>query len=76
MMSEIKPRRVTGTLLSIQTPTPKYAKYDTWYDFKKELESLCGYPVLNTLWLQIKPQIALPWDKATIRSVLSKLKAS
>jgi hypothetical protein len=72
-MSEIKPRRVKGTLLSIQVPTPKY---DTWYDFKKELESLCGHPVLNTLWLQIKPQIALPWDKSTIRSVLLKLKES
>ena len=72
-MPEIKLGRVTGKLLSIQATTQKY---NTWYDFKKELESLCGYPVLNTLWLQIKPQIALPWDKSNISSALLKLKES
>jgi hypothetical protein len=70
-MPEIKRNREISTLLSLPGQ-----KYDTWYDFKKDLESLCGYPVLNTLWLRIKPQIALPWDKANIQSVLSKLKAS
>jgi hypothetical protein len=73
MMLEIKASRMIGTLPSISAPGQKY---DTWYDFKKDLELLCGYPVLNKLWLQIKPQIALPWDKSNIWSALSRLKES
>jgi hypothetical protein len=47
--------------------------YKTWYEFKKDLETLCGHPVLNTLWLQVKPSEALPWGKKQIQSVLSKI---
>jgi hypothetical protein len=43
-------------------------KYKTWYDFKKDLESLCGQPILNELWLQIKPKTALPWNSSNIRA--------
>ena len=43
-------------------------KYMTWYDFKKDLESLCGQPILNDLWLKIKPQTALPWNNSHIRA--------
>ena len=42
--------------------------YMTWYDYKKDLESLCGRPVLNDLWLKIKPQTALPWSSAHLFS--------
>jgi hypothetical protein len=42
--------------------------YKTWYDYKKDLESLCGRPVLNDLWLKIKPQTALPWSSANLFS--------
>ena len=43
-------------------------KYKTWYDFKKDLESLCGRPILNDLWLQIKPRTALPWNSSNIKA--------
>ena len=45
-------------------------KYKTWYDFKKDLESLCGRPILNNLWLQIKPRTALPWNSSNLRASL------
>ena len=48
-------------------------KYKTWYGFKKDLESFCGHPVLNKIWLQIKPQSALPWDKTNMRLSILKL---
>jgi hypothetical protein len=57
---------ITGISLPVQT-------YDTWYAFKKDLESLCGHPILNRTWLQIKPQTALPWGKSQILTALSKL---
>jgi hypothetical protein len=42
--------------------------YITWYDYKKDLESLYGRPLLNDLWLKIKPQTALPWSTANLFS--------
>lgn len=73
-MSGIKSdRMMSSTLFNVHAHGHKY---DTWYDFKRDLESICGYPVLNKLWLQIKPQTALPWHKSNLRSALSKLKGS
>ena len=72
MMFGIKSDRGAGTLT--RTPATGQKHYYTWYEFKKELESLYGYPVLNTLWLQVKPQKPLPWNKSNILSALSKLK--
>ena len=57
---------VTGLVLSPQT-------YDTWYGFKKDLESLCGYPIINSLWLRVKPREALPWGKSQILTTLLKI---
>jgi hypothetical protein len=70
-MPDVKSSRMIGTSLSFPTPGQKY---NTWYDFKRDLESMCGHPVLNTLWLQIKPQKALPWGKTQIRSALLKMR--
>jgi hypothetical protein len=42
--------------------------YKTWYEFKKDLESLCGQPILNNEWLRIKPQNALPWSSSNLRA--------
>ncbi len=44
------------------------SSYLTWYAFKKDLESLCEHPILNNLWLQIKPQTALPWNSSNMRA--------
>jgi len=57
---------VTGLALSLQT-------YDTWYGFKKDLESLYGFPILNSLWLRVKPREALPWGKSQILTTLLKI---
>lgn len=57
---------VTGVMLSPQT-------YDNWYRFKKDLESLCGHPILNTTWLKVKPREALPWGKSQIITTLLKV---
>ena len=65
---------MTGaTLLQIHNPVQQY---ETWYEFKKDLESFCGHPIFNRIWLQIKPQTALPWDKLNMRLSLLKLKKS
>ena len=42
--------------------------YKTWYEFKKDLETLCGQPILNGLWFHIKPQTALPWSGSNMRT--------
>lgn len=47
--------------------------YDTWYDFKKELQRRSGLVVLNKLWLQIKPQSPLPWYEFHMKEALSLL---
>jgi hypothetical protein len=65
-----KSGRMTGVIL-FNVPVQQY---ETWYEFKKDLESFCGHPILNKIWLRIKPQIALPWDKSNMRSALLKLK--
>ncbi len=52
----------------------RYIEYETWYAFKKDLQSNCGHPIPNDLWLRIKPPSALPWDKADMRRVLLKLR--
>lgn len=70
MLDNKSDRIMSGTSFNV----PSHGqKYDTWYDFKRDLETLCGHPVLNTLWLRIKPRTALPWNKSNLRSTLSKL---
>ena len=36
--------------------------YDTWYEFKKDLEKCLGYHLTNWEWLEVKPQSPLPWN--------------
>jgi len=47
--------------------------YQTWYDFKKELERKSGRRLLNSDWLSVKPASALPWDSSLLRSSLDRL---
>ena len=64
----------TGSLNSTITGfSLSWQNYDTWYGFKKDLESLCGHPVLNSLWLRVKPKEALPWGKSQILTTLLKI---
>ncbi len=45
--------------------------YWTWYDFKKDLEKVIGHPLLNQLWLEVKPKKPLPWNYSHFRRALS-----
>ncbi len=47
--------------------------YQTWYEFKKELERESGRRLLNSDWLSVKPAAALPWDRSLLRSSLDAL---
>lgn len=48
-------------------------KYQTWYEFKKDLQKEAKHSILNEEWLKIKPQQPLPWDRSCIKSALLKL---
>ncbi len=47
--------------------------YNTWYEFKKDLEKESGRRILNSDWLSVKPAAALPWDRSLLRSSLDTL---
>jgi hypothetical protein len=47
--------------------------YQTWYEFKKDLQNRSRRGILNKEWLEIKPREPLPWDHIVMRSTLSKL---
>ena len=44
--------------------------YQTWYEFKKDLEKRLGSSLLNEDWLNAKPQAPLPWDGSHMESAL------
>lgn len=44
--------------------------FETWYDFKKVLESNFGKFIPNDLWLQVKPKNPLPWDESDLHTSL------
>jgi hypothetical protein len=55
------------------TITGKRVKYDTWYAFKKDLESYLWCHIDNVLWLKIKPKKALPWFESDMQTALSRV---
>ncbi len=57
----------------MRTSTKELSIYETWYDFKFELQRRSGVVVLNRLWLQIKPKTALPWYEHQMKESLSQL---
>ena len=73
MMMQTKPGRIINKRSNIPAP---FKKYNTWYEFKKDLEFQFGHPILNQSWLRIKPKTALPWNKSQIQSALSKLNSN
>jgi hypothetical protein len=50
---------------------PPVTLYETWYEFKKDLEKQVGHTLLNWCWLEVKPKDPLPWNNSHMRSVLS-----
>lgn len=53
--------------------TREISAYNTWYEFKKELQRRSGLPILNKLWIQIKPKAPLPWHEFQMKEALSQL---
>ncbi len=47
--------------------------YETWYDFKKELQRRSGLTILNQTWFQTKPRDPLPWNELHMKTALRGL---
>jgi len=54
--------------------TEEVALYETWYDFKRELQQRSGVVLLNKTWFQVRPQAPLPWQNKHMREALERLK--
>ena len=57
----------------MRTSTKEVSLYETWYDFKNELQRRSGLVVLNKLWLEIKPKAPLPWYEFHMKDALAHL---
>ena len=49
------------------------SRYETWYEFKRDLQSKAGRAILNEEWLQKRPREPLPWDDSAMQRTLLKL---
>ena len=47
--------------------------YNTWYEFKKDLEKRSGYSVLNWNWIEVKPKAPLPWNGSHMEATIARL---
>jgi hypothetical protein len=54
--------------------TEEIALYETWYDFKRELQRRSGVVLLNKTWFNVKPKEPLPWYNHQMRAALERLK--
>jgi hypothetical protein len=59
--------------MELKTRSGKRTRYDTWYAFKKDLESNLWCHLENGLWLKIKPKKALPWHGADMDVALKRV---
>ncbi len=57
--------------MGVVTCTRKISPYETWYEFKKDLERNLGYMLLNQCWLEVKPKAPLPWDSLHMQAAVS-----
>jgi hypothetical protein len=53
--------------------TSKVAIYETWSDFRSELQKRSGIVMHNKLWLAIKPKSPLPWQSQHMEEALLNL---
>ncbi len=44
--------------------------YETWYEFKRDLQARVGHGIYPSEWLRVKPKKALPWNAATMNSIV------
>jgi hypothetical protein len=57
----------------MRNSTKTLISYETWYDFKKDLQRRSGLLILNKTWSQIKPRDPLPWNEIHMKTALSGL---
>lgn len=57
----------------MRTSTKEVLLYETWYQFKAELQRRSGLVLLNHLWMQVKPREPLPWYEFQMKEALAKL---
>ena len=48
-------------------------EYKTWFDFKRELETILGQGLPVGLWLRTKPKRPLPWYDTDLHTTLAEL---
>jgi hypothetical protein len=64
-MSEKENMMLPDTLPQAQS------QYDTWYAFKRDLESLAGRFLPVDWWLRAKPKKPLPWTNQDMQDSLT-----
>lgn len=53
---------------------PQYpTAYETWFAFKRDLESKLCCRLNNVTWLKIQPKKPLPWSGFDMRVALSRI---
>jgi hypothetical protein len=53
--------------------TSKVAIYETWSEFRSELQKRSGVVLVNKIWLAIKPKSPLPWHERHMEEALRNL---
>ena len=48
--------------------------YNSWFDFKRDVESRLGRGLPVSLWMRAKPNKPLPWRQADLQATLSEVR--
>jgi hypothetical protein len=56
-----------------KTPAQAQESYNSWDNFKKDLESLAGIFLPVEWWLRAKPRTALPWTNLDMRDSIAEV---
>jgi hypothetical protein len=48
--------------------------YNSWFDFKRDIESRLGRGLPVSLWMRAKPNKPLPWRQADLQATLSEVR--
>lgn len=60
--------------MSVINRTREVSTYQTWYQFKRDLERRAGHNLPNWDWLEVKPKASLPWAESHLHLAFSALK--
>jgi hypothetical protein len=51
----------------------QYRQWNTWYEFKDELESSIGFYIPLFVWLEIRPRKSLPWTYLDMQALITRI---